>query len=111
MRRRRPSRSVSNVRVVVNDAGVWCDGGHGVVEGVRWDKLVEGFVQTSSDEATRDDVFVVFVGEDQKSCVVPLNVAPPDFVERVLHLPGCDRDVVLHALRYPAKVKFVFWRR
>ena len=111
VRRRRPNRSASNVRVVVNDAGVWCDGGRGAVEGVRWDELLEGFVQTSSDEAAGDDVFVVFVGEAHTSCVVPLSAAPPDFVERVLHLPGCESEVLLHALRYPTNAKFVFWRR
>jgi hypothetical protein len=111
VRRRRLSRSVSSVRVIVNDAGVWCDSGQDSVEGVRWDELVEGFVQTSADEANRDDVFVVFVGKEESSCVVPLSAAPPDFVERVLRLPGCDSEVLLHALRYPAKAKFVFWRR
>jgi hypothetical protein len=102
---------MSNVRVVLNDTGVWCDPGRGVVEGVRWDELVEAFVQTTSDEPTRDGVFIVFVGKDQTSCVVPLGAAPADFVDRVARLPGCDSDVFVHALRSPSKVKLVFWGR
>ncbi|HSU68691.1 MAG TPA: hypothetical protein VLJ39_17555, partial [Tepidisphaeraceae bacterium] len=78
---------------------------------LRWDQLQMIAVETTSSGPYLEDLFLVLIGTADR-LVIPNRAAGSDeLAERLLQLPGFDREAYARAIRSTSDQSFVCWKR
>jgi hypothetical protein len=104
--RRRPLR----VTLDADDEGIRRTVGE-TSEGVRWDELLRVQIITTDEGPFVDDVYWLFLGPDEKGCVVENAHIDDRVLSRIAKLPNVDYAAVIMAMGSAENASFLVWSR
>lgn len=110
-RRRARGEAVSTVAFVFDDEDARRLYRGETTHRVRWADLDRVAIRTTDDGPFAEDVFWVLLGTHENGFVVPANLAPDGFLERLQQLPGFDSAAVIEAMQSIEENVFVCWRK
>ena len=99
------------VTVVLDDTGVRRLRGPEVVEDVSWQALASVDIRTTSHGPFVDDLFWLLGDGTGLGVLVPSELAPEGFVQRLQELPGFDSEALTEAALCAEDALFHLWSR